>query len=183
MSRIKLDCTAKGKHAWEYRDVASSNDCASVVGRPLKKFESGERDEHRMSTRRPCRAAESFAVLSHAENGSPLSHCYLPGDPRERFLPDKELLDAYSKCFGCNDSDGDPPTRNSGRCLACANVTREVSRVVECREAGAPEHSKGTVVMGSQLGEWTRVEDHNESPIVGAGGSDVEFSRDDDDET
>ena len=74
---------------------------------------------------------------------------------------------------------------DSGRCLSCANVTHEqVSCVVKCtnyvcvREVGAPEHSKGTILMGSKLGEWSTVEDHGESPIFGAGGSDVECARD-----
>ena len=74
---------------------------------------------------------------------------------------------------------------DSGRSLSCGNFTREeVSPVVKCtkwvcvREAGAPEHSKGTVLRGSKLGEGTRVEGRSESTIFGAGGSDVEFGRD-----
>jgi len=174
------------RHEWESRNVAASDDCASVVGTLLKKFEPGERDEPRVSTRRPRGGEEWMAVLSDVEATSSASHCLPPPDPRNRFLPDKkDLIKACSKWFGC--TNGGDATRmcDSGRCLSCGNVTREeVSRVVKCRnwvcirEAGAPEHSKGTVLRGSNLGEWTRVVKQSESPIFGAGGSDVEFGRD-----
>ena len=62
-------------HEWEFRDVAASHDCASVVGALLKKFQPRERDEPRMSTRRPREGEEWMALLPDTEAMSSTSHC------------------------------------------------------------------------------------------------------------
>ena len=102
-----------------------------------------------------------MAMLRGYHERGPAVACVVPGDPRNRFLPEKkDLLAAYSKWFGCKNRGGDGGTCGHVRCLRCGGVKpEEVTRLVKCtnvariREAGVPGHSAGTIVMDVDLGE------------------------------